>query len=101
MASLRRSFVAATRRALSCGFELIELHFAHGYLVNSFLSPHSNKRTDQYGGSFENRTRFAREIVQDVKSLLPGDFPLFVRISCTDHLPEGKRRSDFWNFGLE
>ena len=78
------------KRSVAAGFELIELHFAHGYLVQTFLSPFSNKRSDQYGGSFENRTRLALEIVRQVKQVLPSpDYPLWVRISCTDNLPEG------------
>lgn len=90
IAAVRRAFVAATKRAIEAGFQVIELHFAHGYLVHSFLSPYSNKRTDEYGGTFEGRTRLAVELVRDVKSVLPEDFPLFVRISCTDYLPEGE-----------
>lgn len=80
----------ATKRAIEAGFEIIELHFAHGYLLHSFLSPHSNKRSDHYGGSFEGRTRLAVELVGDVKAVLPEDYPLFVRLSCTDYLPEGE-----------
>ena len=77
-------FVAATHRALAAGFRVIEIHAAHGYLLHEFLSPLSNERTDSYGGSFENRTRFVREVAQAVRAALPGDVPLFVRISATD-----------------
>ncbi|KAH9408491.1 hypothetical protein TYRP_012166 [Tyrophagus putrescentiae] len=70
------SFSSAAKRALEAGFEIIELHFAHGYLVQSFLSPTSNQRTDHYGGSFENRIRLALEIVAAVKEVLPEDYPL-------------------------
>ena len=78
------SFAAAARRALSAGFAVVELHFAHGYLVHEFLSPLSNKRSDRYGGSFENRTRLAREIARAVRAAWPEGLPLFTRISTTD-----------------
>src|SRR5699024_6688105 len=89
IASVRECFVQAAKRAVLAGFEIIELHFAHGYLVSSFLSPHANHRTDRYGGSFENRIRLALEIVQDVKAVLPEGYPVFVRISASDNAPEG------------
>jgi len=66
------------------GFRVIELHAAHGYLLHEFLSPLCNERTDRYGGSFENRTRVLREVAAAVRGVLPGDVPLFVRISATD-----------------
>jgi len=78
------AFVDAARRALDAGFEVIELHGAHGYLVNEFLSPLSNARSDEYGGSFENRTRFLREIVESVRNVWPERLPLFLRISATE-----------------
>jgi 2,4-dienoyl-CoA reductase-like NADH-dependent reductase (Old Yellow Enzyme family) len=78
------SFASATRRALDAGFQIIELHAAHGYLINEFLSPLSNKRTDEYGGSFENRTRVLREIIEAVRETWPESLPLFVRISATE-----------------
>ncbi|MGH7653445.1 MAG: NADH:flavin oxidoreductase/NADH oxidase [Gemmatimonadaceae bacterium] len=78
------AFVAATRRALTAGFDVIELHAAHGYLLHEFLSPISNKRTDRYGGSFENRTRIVLEVVRAVRAVWPETHPLFVRISSTD-----------------
>ena len=77
-------FAASARRAREAGFDLIELHGAHGYLISSFLSPITNRRTDRYGGSFENRIRFLREVVEAVRSEWPQDKPLFVRISCSD-----------------
>ncbi|SPJ90969.1 related to flavin oxidoreductase [Fusarium torulosum] len=83
---LKQDFVLATQRAILAGFDIIELHFAHGYLVSTFLSPAVNKRTDQYGGSFENRSRLALEIIKDVREIMPVDMPLFVRISATDWL---------------
>jgi 2,4-dienoyl-CoA reductase-like NADH-dependent reductase (Old Yellow Enzyme family) len=81
-------FRAAARRALAAGFEIVEVHGAHGYLINEFLSPHSNHRTDAYGGSYENRTRFALEVVDAVREEWPDDKPLFFRISATDWLEE-------------
>lgn len=81
-------FTDAARRALDAGFEIAEIHGAHGYLVNEFLSPHSNRRTDTYGGSYENRTRLALEVVDAVREVWPEDKPLFFRISATDWLEE-------------
>ncbi|WP_369214722.1 NADH:flavin oxidoreductase/NADH oxidase [Streptomyces flavofungini] len=87
-------FVDAARRALDAGFEVAELHGAHGYLIGEFLSPHSNRRTDAYGGSYENRTRFALEVVDAVRAVWPEDKPLFFRISATDWLEEGGWTAD-------
>ncbi|WP_069883893.1 NADH:flavin oxidoreductase/NADH oxidase [Streptomyces luteocolor] len=81
-------FAAAARRSLDAGFDIAEIHGAHGYLIGEFLSPHSNKRTDEYGGSYENRTRFALEVVDAVRAVWPEDKPLFFRISATDWLEE-------------
>jgi 2,4-dienoyl-CoA reductase-like NADH-dependent reductase (Old Yellow Enzyme family) len=78
------AFAAATRRALAAGFEVIEIHGAHGYLIHQFLSPLSNFRTDEYGGSFENRVRIALEIVQVVRREMGPKLPLLLRISATD-----------------
>lgn len=86
IAQVKRDFVAGARRAVRAGFDVIELHFAHGYLVSSFLSPAVNKRTDQYGGSFENRTRLALELVDAIREAIPKGMPLFVRFSATDWL---------------
>ena len=77
-------FKTAARRALQAGFQLIEIHAAHGYLIHQFLSPLSNQRTDIYGGSFENRIRLLLEIVKAVQKEWPHNLPLFVRISATD-----------------
>ncbi|QGK76090.1 NADH:flavin oxidoreductase/NADH oxidase [Flavobacterium sp. SLB02] len=77
-------FKAATKRAVQAGYQVMEVHGAHGYLLHQFLSPLTNVRTDQYGGSFENRIRFTLEIVAAVQSEWPSDLPLFVRISATD-----------------
>ncbi|KAI9147785.1 NADPH dehydrogenase afvA [Paramyrothecium foliicola] len=83
---LKKDFVAGANRAVSAGFDVVELHFAHGYLVSSFFSPATNKRTDQYGGTFENRIRLALELVDATREVIPKDMPLFVRISATDWL---------------
>ena len=77
-------FKAAAQRALAAGFKVIEIHGAHGYLFHEFLSPLTNKRTDQYGGSFENRTRLLLEVVAVVRQVWPAEYPLFVRLSATD-----------------
>ena len=79
-----QAFADAAGRALRAGFEVIEIHSAHGYLLHEFLSPLANKRTDSYGGSFENRTRLLREVVTAVRRVWPERSPLFVRISATD-----------------
>jgi 2,4-dienoyl-CoA reductase-like NADH-dependent reductase (Old Yellow Enzyme family) len=86
---LRKDFISAACRALSAGFEVLEIHGAHGYLINSFLSPLSNHRTDEYGGSFENRIRLLKELVIDIRSVWPEKFPLFLRISATDYTEGG------------
>ncbi|HJU41996.1 MAG TPA: NADH:flavin oxidoreductase/NADH oxidase [Vicinamibacterales bacterium] len=78
------AFAAAAKRALKAGFRVIEIHAAHGYLIHEFLSPLSNQRRDGYGGSLENRTRFAREITTAVRKEWPQELPLFMRISATD-----------------
>jgi 2,4-dienoyl-CoA reductase-like NADH-dependent reductase (Old Yellow Enzyme family) len=82
-------FKSSAIRALEAGFEIIEIHGAHGYLINSFLSPLSNQRNDEYGGSFENRTRFLKEIISDIRTVWPERLPLFLRISCTDYASGG------------
>ncbi|MFG2331561.1 NADH:flavin oxidoreductase/NADH oxidase [Streptomyces sp. NPDC048604] len=87
-------FADAARRALDAGFQVVEIHGAHGYLVGEFLSPHSNRRTDEYGGSFENRTRFALEVVAAVRAVWPEELPLFFRISATDWLDENGWTAD-------
>ena len=73
------AFVAAAKRALKAGFDVIEIHNAHGYLLNSFISPATNKRTDEYGGSFENRIRLTLEVVDAVRAVIPPSMPLFLR----------------------
>ncbi|HEV8039411.1 MAG TPA: NADH:flavin oxidoreductase/NADH oxidase [Bryobacteraceae bacterium] len=78
------AFAQAAERALTAGFEVLELHCAHGYLAHEFLSPLANQRTDEYGGCYKNRIRFALEVTDAVRTVWPERFPLFVRISCTD-----------------
>jgi len=82
-------FAASARRACQAGFRVIEIHAAHGYLIHEFLSPLSNQREDDYGGSFENRTRLCREIVVSVRSAWPKELPMFIRISATDWVKGG------------
>ncbi|MEU7647785.1 NADH:flavin oxidoreductase/NADH oxidase [Streptomyces huasconensis] len=87
-------FADAARRAVAAGFDVAEIHGAHGYLIGEFLSPHSNKRTDAYGGSYENRTRFALEVVDAMRAVWPEDKPLFFRISATDWLDDAGWTAD-------
>ena len=86
---VKDDFKAATQRAIAAGFKVIEIHAAHGYLIHQFLSPLSNERTDQYGGSFENRIRFLLEIVDAVNEELNENVALFVRISGTEYAENG------------
>jgi 2,4-dienoyl-CoA reductase-like NADH-dependent reductase (Old Yellow Enzyme family) len=87
-------FRAAARRALDAGFRLIEIHSAHGYLFHSFLSPLTNHRTDNFGGSFENRTRFLLCVARELRQEIPNDLPLAVRLSCTDWVEGGWNLED-------
>jgi len=86
---IRDAFVATALRAVKAGFQIVELHMAHGYLLQSFLSPIANKRTDAYGGSRENRMRFPLEVARAVRAALPSDVPLFARISAVDWIDGG------------
>lgn len=81
---IKTAFKRATQRAIKAGFKIIEIHAAHGYLLHSFLSPLSNQRKDEYGGSFENRIRLVCEIAKEMRSIMPESMPLFTRISGTD-----------------
>ena len=83
------AFAAAATRAINVGFDVLEIHSAHGYLLHEFLSPLINERTDEYGGSFENRTRLLLEVVQAVRAVMPVGMPLLVRISATDWADNG------------
>ncbi|MBO9570953.1 MAG: NADPH dehydrogenase NamA [Chitinophagaceae bacterium] len=99
ISSLVEMFGVAARRALKAGFDVIEIHGAHGYLINEFLSPASNFREDEYGGSFENRIRFLLEIIDEVKKVWPADKPLFVRISASEWSDEGWQIGDSVRLG--
>jgi 2,4-dienoyl-CoA reductase-like NADH-dependent reductase (Old Yellow Enzyme family) len=88
---LKKAFNDSVKRALKAGFDAIEIHNAHGYLLHEFLSPVSNQRVDDYGGSFENRTRLTLEIVRETRATIPKDMPLFLRISATDWLEEAPK----------
>ncbi|KIW22107.1 uncharacterized protein PV07_12523 [Cladophialophora immunda] len=85
---IKTAYVAAMQRAVRAGFDVIEIHAGHGYLLSSFHSPASNHRSDEYGGNFENRTRLTREIVQLTRASMPETMPLFLRVNGTDWLEE-------------
>jgi NADPH2 dehydrogenase len=91
-----QNFKEGARRAKEAGFDIIEIHGAHGYLINEFLSPISNKREDEYGGSAQNRYRFLKEVIEAVKEEWNG--PLFVRVSAFDYLDEGLKADDYVPF---
>ncbi|KAI0387265.1 FMN-linked oxidoreductase [Hypomontagnella monticulosa] len=93
--TLVQAFKDATRRAVQAGVDTIEIHGAHGYLITEFLSPRTNKRTDQYGGSFENRTRLLFEVIAAIRSEMPESMPLFLRISATEWMEWADEPS--WN----
>lgn len=88
IADFRKAWINSVELSLRAGFDVIEIHAAHGFLLHQFLSPVSNKRTDQYGGSFENRIRLLLEIIKDTRLTIPETMPLFLRISATDWLEE-------------
>lgn len=92
----KAAYAAATKRAVQVGFDAIEIHNAHGYLLHEFLSPVANQRKDKYGGSWENRTRLTLEVVELVRAIIPSDMPLFLRISATDWLEENKDFPESW-----
>lgn len=101
IAGIVDAFVAAARRAEQAGFDIVEIHAAHGYLLNQFLSPLANKRTDQYGGSRENRMRLPLEVVDAVRAVWPADKPLLVRISVSDNAVNGWQVEDSVAFAKE
>jgi len=94
IARITEDFRKATERALAAGFDVIEIHAAHGYLIHEFLSPLSNQRQDDYGGSFENRIRFLLQITKAIRAALPDQLPLVVRISATDWVDGGWSADD-------
>ncbi|KAF2492466.1 NADH-dependent flavin oxidoreductase [Lophium mytilinum] len=85
---LVRDFAKAAERSLKAGVDVIEIHAAHGYLIHQFLSPVSNRRTDEYGGSFENRTRLLFEVIKAIRDVIPASMPLFLRMSSTEYLDD-------------
>jgi len=89
IAEVIAQFIASTRRAREAGFQSVEIHAAHGYLLHQFLSPLTNQRTDKYGGSFDNRTRLVREVVTAVRAEWPERLPLLIRLSATDWVDGG------------
>jgi len=91
-----QAFADAAKRALKAGFDVIDINNAHGYLLNSFMSPAVNTRTDEYGGSFENRIRFTVEVVDAIRAVIPPSMPFFVRVSATDWLEESLPGSPSW-----
>ncbi|HTI67297.1 MAG TPA: oxidoreductase, partial [Caulobacteraceae bacterium] len=95
------AFEAAARRALAAGFEVIEVHAAHGYLLHEFLSPLSNRRADQYGGSLENRMRFPLECFAAMRAVWPADKPMGIRISAEDWVDDGFTTDDAVAFAKE
>ena len=99
MGKIRAAFVQAARRSLEAGFEWLEIHGAHGYLLQSFCSPRSNQRSDRYGGSFKNRVRFMLEVVQDVRAVWPERLPLTVRISGFEWVEDGWTLEESVNLG--
>lgn len=101
LAGIVASFRDATVRAVSAGYRFVEIHAAHGYLLHSFLSPVTNKRQDEYGGSLENRMRFPLQVAAAVRDTLPSDIPLSVRISAVDGIDGGWQLSDSILFSRE
>jgi 2,4-dienoyl-CoA reductase-like NADH-dependent reductase (Old Yellow Enzyme family) len=101
MDRIRNGFADAARRAHAAGFDVVEIHGAHGYLLDQFLSPLANRRTDEYGGSRDNRMRFPLEVVEAVRAAWPAEKPLFIRISTSDNHPEGWQVEDSIVFAKE
>jgi 2,4-dienoyl-CoA reductase-like NADH-dependent reductase (Old Yellow Enzyme family) len=101
LAGVREAFVTAAQRALTAGFEVAEVHAAHGYLLNQFLSPLTNLRGDEYGGSLENRMRFPLEVVAAVRAVWPAHLPLVVRVSAVDAQRDGTTLADTIAFARE
>ena len=101
IAKFKQDCVAATRRALAAGVQVIELHAAHGYLMHQFMSPLSNHRSDQYGGSRENRMRLALEVMTELRAIVPRTHALGARITATDWMPDGIQEADCVAFARE
>lgn len=101
IAAVKAAFVAAAERSLRAGFDVIELHCAHGYLLNAFLSPLANHRTDEYGGDLTGRMRLPLEIARELRAIVPADRPLFVRVSAVDGELTGTTADDTVAFARE
>jgi 2,4-dienoyl-CoA reductase-like NADH-dependent reductase (Old Yellow Enzyme family) len=101
IAEVKAAFVAAARRALDAGFDVVELHCAHGYLLNAFLSPLANHRTDEYGGDLAGRMRLPLEVARELRAVVPDDKPLFVRVSAVDGELTGTTADDTVAFARE
>jgi len=101
IAQIIESFAAAARRAVKAGFKLIEIHGAHGYLLNEFMTPLANQRSDQYGGSFENRIRLTLEIIRAVRAVIPAETPLSMKISAVDWADGGWSIEDSVRLAIE
>ena len=89
ISGIAKAFADAAARSVDAGYRVIELHFAHGYLASEFLSPLSNRREDEYGGSLENRSKFALDVIAAVRAAIPDSLPLFARISATEYVEGG------------
>ena len=87
--NLVKSYINSAKRAVSAGFKILEIHAAHGYLIHSFLSPISNKRNDDYGGSYEGRIKLLKNIIVEIRKEIPDKIPLFCRISAIDGQKNG------------
>lgn len=98
---LVQAFADAARRSVEAGIDVIEIHSAHGYLHHQFLSPITNRRTDQYGGSFENRTRFLREVIEAIRKVIPETMPLFLRVSSTEWMDHTDIGQKYGSWGVE
>lgn len=96
-----QAFGESARRAVEAGIDVIEIHAAHGYLIYQFLSPITNQRCDEYGGSFENRTRFLFEIIQSIRAQIPSDMPLFVRLSSTEWMEETELGQQYGSWDVQ
>jgi 2,4-dienoyl-CoA reductase-like NADH-dependent reductase (Old Yellow Enzyme family) len=96
-----KDFAAAARRSVEAGVDVIEIHGAHGYLIHQFLSPITNRRTDDYGGSFENRTRLLFEVIKAVRGVTPASMPLFLRLSSTEWMEESEQAKRLGSWDIE
>jgi 2,4-dienoyl-CoA reductase-like NADH-dependent reductase (Old Yellow Enzyme family) len=101
IADIIEAFAAAARRAVAAGFKLIEIHGAHGYLLNEFMTPLANQRSDKYGGSFENRIRFTLETIKAIRAVIPAEMPLSMKISAVDWADGGWTIDDSVLFAIE